>query len=254
MLIHSLLLVVATSATPSVVISKAGELPLSWSVIEQPKSDDDWQCANYSMLEWAVSGDSAQGITISPYEDTPQIKISLPDGDLIGSNFGEFGGSIEWVKHNSSKRVLIAKTNPVAFTQRGNDVYVAVGLAHLSQNDGNIIKLHRANNGSWQFSQILALVEAPSAATRVDDTTWVILTTNGVTKLDLSSLATEQIHHNENWGMLYANSIRTLGNSWLIGARSAVIRITPSETGYTEEWLGPVGSKDSTQSKRKCTP
>jgi len=254
MLIQTLLLASAVTAAPSIVLRDAGQPPKGWAVVQQPKSEAEWTCANYSQLEWVVSGDSAQRASISPYKHASEIRLALSDGELIGTNHGEFGGRIEWAGRDTARRVLVPDNNPVALTRRGDDVFVATGLAHMSNNSGKIIKLHRAGGGLWQVSTVIDLGEAPSAATRIDDVTWMVLTTNGVTKIDLSKLTKERIYRNNNWWMLYANSIRPLGNSWLVGARRAVIRITPGKGSYTEEWLAPASCRSLSGPNCECKP
>lgn len=242
--IHTFLLASAVlAAAPSVVVRNDGQPPKGWVAIGQPENKAEWACANYSQQEWAVSGNSAQSVTISPYKDASEIKLSLPDGELIGINHGEFGGRIEWIGQDGVRRVLVPDGNPVAFTIRGDDVFAATGLSHMGIESGEIIKLHRVHDGTWQVSTVMDLGEAPDAGTRIGDATWILLTTNGVTRVDLHKLTKEQIYHNKNWWMLYANSIRPLGNSWVVGARRAVIQLTPDNGTYAEEWLVPASCK-----------
>lgn len=244
MLTHIFLLTAAVLASaPSVVVRDAEQPPKGWVVIAPPETEAQWRCANYSQQEWVVSGNSAQSVSISPYEHASEIKLTQPDGELIGINHGEFGGRIEWIGQDAVRRVLVPDKNPVAFTIRGDDVFVATGLAHMGIDSGEIIKLHRVRSGTWQVSTVMDLGEAPNAGTRISDVAWILLTTNGVTKVNLLKLTKEQIYRNKNWGMLYANSIRPLGNSWIVGARRAVIKIKPVNGTYAEEWLVPASCK-----------
>ncbi|MDR7133331.1 hypothetical protein J2X06_000515 [Lysobacter niastensis] len=233
----------ATSGPQSVVVDGLGPPPKGWTVIDQPRNEDEWRCSNYSQDEWAVDGKSVHDAVISPYEHAKEVTLELAGGRLIGTNHGEFGGRVEWEARGSLRRVLVASANPVALTRRGNDVFVATGLAHLTLNSGEVLRLRRSDDDSWQLSKVIDLGEAPNAAFRKDETTWIVLTTNGVTRVDLSALTKQQIYRNGNWWLLYGNSIAPLGNSWLIGARRAVIRLTPSAEGYREEWLAPDSCK-----------
>ncbi|QSX79383.1 hypothetical protein [Agrilutibacter solisilvae] len=254
MLIQTLLLAAAVTAAPSIALRDAGLPPKGWTVVQQPKNEAEWICANYSQLEWAVSGDSTQRASISPYKYGSEIRLALSDGELIGTNHGEFGGRIEWAGRDAVPRVLVPDENPVALTRRGEDVFVATGLAHMSHSSGKIIRLRRNGRGSWQVSTVVDLGEAANAATRIDDVTWLVLTTTGLTRIDLSKLTKEQVYRNNNWRMLYANSIRPFGNSWLVGARRAVIRITPDKGRYTEEWLAPAGCRLLSGPNCECSP
>ncbi|SFR85600.1 hypothetical protein SAMN05216570_0036 [Dyella sp. OK004] len=240
MLITPLLLIaLAATVSPPVTIQDASQTPKGWVAIDQPNTDTGWRCANYSRQEWAVAGDLQHGIQVTPHKQTQQITLELTDGTLVGTNHGEFGGAIQWIGRNSPSQVIAPSAHPVAMTTRGSDVFVATGLAHMTLNTGNIIKLHHTKDGSWQTSKVMDLGEAPNAGVRIDDNTWVLLTTNGVTKIDLAKLTKEQIYRNSNWWKLYGNSIQQLGNSWIIGARRAVIRLTPNSNSYAEKWLVP---------------
>ncbi|WP_158879662.1 hypothetical protein [Rhodanobacter sp. L36] len=190
-----------------------------------------------------MSGDSAQSANIAPHENGSEIRLALPDGQLVGINGGEFGGRIEWIGQDGVRRVVVPDKNPVAFTTRGNDIFVATGLFHMGIDSGEIIKLRRTGSGTWQVSTVMNLDEAPDAGARIDDATWMLLTTHGLTQVDLIELTKEPIYRNENWKLLWANSVRPLGDSWLVGARRAVIEITPRGGTFEEKWLIPASCR-----------
>ncbi len=237
MLKHVLIAVALIVPAPEMLISRnAIATPHGWTAISQPVGDN-WRCANSSREEWAVSAGPNNTVQISPHSARVDVRLALPDGELVGTNQGEFGGMIEWVTRDTKRHMVLPDVNPVSFTTRGDDVFVATGLAHLSLDSGAIFRIRRAKNGDWQSSKVIDLGEAPNASFRVGDTSWVVLTTNGVTRIDLQKLTQDRIYRNENWWQLYGNSIVPLGDSWIIGARRAVIRLTPINQSFSEDWL-----------------
>jgi hypothetical protein len=254
MLIHALLLTTAAAASPLVEIYDPQQPPKGWVVINQPGNEAAWSCANYAEHDWAVAGKSNKAVGISPYAYSNKIRLAMPDGELIGTNHGEFGGKIEWAGRDATRQVVVPDKNPVAFAVRGDDVFVATGLAHLSSNVGEIIKLNRARGGAWQASTVMDLGHAPTAGFQVDNDVWMVLTTNGITKVNLSKGTKEPIYRNKNWPWLSTNSMQPAGNGWLVGARRAVISVTPSGNGYREEWLVPSSCKTLRKPDCKCKP
>ncbi|MCX7041697.1 MAG: hypothetical protein NT117_03205 [Gammaproteobacteria bacterium] len=253
MLARVLVLAALASTVPNAtVVRQATRAPGGWAVIA-PAQGSGWQCANRSDQEWAVA-DAADGVRVSPYQASGDARLVLPDGELRGVNQGEFGGSLVWVGKDSRRVTVSTQVNPVALIRRGDDVFVASGLAHLGLASGAVLRLRRSNRGAWQVEKVMDLGEAPYAGVRVDDRTWVIVTSGGVTRIDLSTLAQKRIYQNRNWAMIYPNSIRPLDKAWLIGARRAVLRLAPAGQGYSESWLVPASCKQQLGPGCACQP
>lgn len=241
------------SAREMVISQDASTMPEGWVVISQPVGDN-WQCANSAREEWAVTAGPNNTVQISPYNPSGEVRLALPEGELIGTNQGEFGGKIEWVTRDAKRHMVLSDVNPVSLTTLGEDVFVASGLAHLGLDSGAILRVRREKNGDWQSSKVIDLGEAPNASIRVDDASWVVLTNNGITRIDLRNLTQERIYRNKNWWQLYGNSIAPLGDSWMIGARRAVIRLTPIDQGFSEDWLVSKHCRLLVAPKCECKP
>lgn len=240
MLAKALVMATLASAPMETTLIQAGQVPSGWTVIGLPEGDG-WQCANRAEQEWTIAASSTTTARVTPLVPEPSLetRLELADGVLVGTNHGEFGGKIEWRPRDLPARLVIDRVNPVAMIQRGDDVLIATGLAHMTLDAGEILRLSRAEGGDWVASKALDLGEAPNAATRLDDRTWVILTTKGVSRVDLDSLKSKVIHRNRNWWWIYGNSIVPVGDAWVIGARRAVIRLSPNGDEFVEEWLVP---------------
>ncbi|MGH8030420.1 MAG: hypothetical protein ACREO3_10855 [Arenimonas sp.] len=223
---------------PTLVIRDATHLPPGWRITAPETSADRLLCANNSRSWYAVAVD-AGALRVTGHVERRAAVLVLADGELVGFDFGEFGGRIEWVGHDGAREVVVDDVNPVVMIQHGDDVLVATGLSHLSLDHGDIQRLHRGVDGEWRARKWLDLGAAPAAGYLIDENTWRLVTTQGVLDVHLDSGTTQAIHVNANWGMLYPTSIAPLGDAWFIGARQVVFRLAPGKDGLEEQWLSP---------------
>ena len=171
-------------------------------------------------------------------------------GQLVGSDMGEFGGSIWWRRpdgHHDTLRVQGRDTsgfhadNLHRFILHRGAVYALVGLAHLTLNEGELLLLSR-DGTRWSARQLLSLGGAPRAVTRLGNDTILILTTDSLLSvgLDPARPTRRALHGNGTWSYTYPSSmIQDRAGLIYIGMRGAVVRLTPAERGYKEDWLVP---------------
>jgi hypothetical protein len=212
----------------------------AWKAVAPPATDAQWQCANASAQEWRVqAGTRGELLFAHAPGGIAALSFRMPDGGrLVGTDRGEFGGSVDWVSDAGDQRLQLLETNPVAFTLYRGDVYIASGLSHLGVEYGTIHRLHRQGPGRWQIDKVLDLGEAPGAALAKNET-WTLATGTGVVNVDLRTLALTRVHTNRQWGQVHPTSLQQREGRWFVGARSAVIRLTPTGDGWREEWLLP---------------
>jgi hypothetical protein len=115
------------------------------------------------------------------------IVLALRGGRLIGTNAGEFGGAIEWEATGTSARTMILRCNPVAFVTAPSGVFAVEGLAHLSISRGRLLKLVRSG-GTWKVKDVVDLGAAPKSVALVGSETLRIVTTDGVTEVNLKKM------------------------------------------------------------------
>ena len=215
--------------------------PAGWVEISPPTDEEGWTCANWSRDAWRVESDgTGSNMWIQRAEPkSREIVLPLQDGRLIGMNQGEFGGAIAWEATGASERMVILQGNPVAFVTSPSGVFVAEGLAHLSLSQGRLLQLIWAGE-RWNVKNVVDLGAAPQAVTLVGPTTLLIVTTDGVTEVDLDKRVAIPVFTNKRWVSLYGNSIvRLSSGAILIGMRRAVIKLSPTATGFTERWWVP---------------
>src|SRR2546428_9232827 len=116
--------------------------------------------------------------------------------------------------------------------------FACANLSPVSR--GRLFKLGQTG-GQWTAVQVVDLGEAPDAVRLVGPTTLLVLTTSGVTQVDLAKQAATILFTNQQWrGYMHGNSIvRTSSGAILIGMVRAVVVLAPSSSGFTEAWWVP---------------
>ncbi len=216
-------------------------VPPGWTVISPPVTEEGWLCANWARQQWSVEVAESGAVRIDQATGRGgPITLQMQGGRLIGTNRGEFGGALEWEPAGSSRRELILRGNPVAFVASPAGLFLAEGLAHLTISRGRLFKLGQTG-GQWTAVQVVDLGEAPDAVRLVGPTTLLVLTTSGVTQVDLAKQAATILFTNQQWrGYMHGNSIvRTSSGAILIGMVRAVVVLAPSSSGFTEAWWVP---------------
>jgi hypothetical protein len=221
------------------VLDPATGAPHGWLVLPAPTDDSQVECAQHQHDAWDVDTGSDGALEVRPARDVSGFHLTLPGGELVGVNHGEFGGALEWIGSDGAQQVVRPDANPVAATRYGEDVFVADGLDHLGSDQGRVYRLHRGDDGTWKSEIWVELGKAPVAAYRADASTWRLATTHGVTDIDLTARRQRDVHTNPRWARLYPGSLQRSGDTWFIGARYVVLRLTPSPDGYREDWLAP---------------
>jgi hypothetical protein len=237
--------------------SRPAGLPAGWVAIDPPAPKTPAaECASWAEDDWAVS--------LSRDSTAVQISRSLPPnsrwsrdtiytvgGFLTGIDVGEFGGAIWWQGRDGLlDSVRVSGRNPAKyyadnlkglFLHRGQP-YALVGLAHLGASTGELLALNRDPGGRWRAKQVLDLGGAPEAYTWVSADTILVLTPDSVLAVDLAvgTARRRALHGSKVWWIAYpATLVRHGSGVFYIGLRGAVGRLTPTGSGYLEEWLVP---------------
>lgn len=228
-------------------------------------SDLQIQCSGWSVTNWYVSfqNDSVEyssdwkpqegvissdelSFKVEADSDVPGsynggIIFPVVDGYLVAFNAGEWGGSLWWYSKDGLRRNKLLSEHINYFIKTENGLFAIGGLAHLSFDSGQIIKLEE-NNGTWSQKKIQDLDSAPNGFFYEGNDSYLILTNksilrfsekNGISKVYLSI-------EGERFPYSYATSIvkDNTGNLYL-GMRYAIIKLSPQDEFYSEEWLIP---------------
>jgi len=100
--------------------------------------------------------------------------LSFQDGKLVGSNFGEHGGSLSW-RPESGESIEIINFNVVAILRDGEDAVAILGLAHMGFDDGYAVSLARRAAGSWTVTRTMQLLARPEAVAALKNGRFAVL-------------------------------------------------------------------------------
>lgn len=99
----------------------------------------------------------------TPIEQTPHVALRVDGGWLVGGDRGEWGGELVFVGDDGRFQEIL-DDNVEDIHRLGDGIVAIVGLAHMSLNDGAIMKLERAADGQWQAHRWRVLPGAPGGS------------------------------------------------------------------------------------------
>ena len=223
----ALLALTAQAAPPySTDVSKWAEVP-----IPSHKNEVEYQlwyyASNYSRLEWRVfERDGAPhaklvvDATPEPKERPGFIPVAgefrgesaycafarVDDGWLVGFNKGEFGAALYWFSADGKRNYKISDHQVWQFFHLPDGVYAVEGLAHLTMNEGSLIRITRADSRShWQARTVVRLPAAPQAGSVMSDGTLILALHDALVRIDRNHTVHTLLAHSP-WESLYPNS------------------------------------------------
>jgi hypothetical protein len=114
-------------------------------------------------IDLAARFPEVEGAGASLAEEATAIE-ALHRGWVVGTDIGEFGGSLWWIDRRGRARHLVS-ANVRDIVQLGGDLYAVQGLAHLGSDQGSLIRIEDTPRGV----QVHHALELPS----YPETWWV---------------------------------------------------------------------------------
>jgi hypothetical protein len=243
-------------------------IPEGWYVYPDSKLKDPdentLRCFNYSHNEWQViSEDEEVKITrqTGKKTDVPSLPPSLEHqpgmpgltvnaglrsatnyghGWLLAYDGGEFGGGLWLTNEEGSVTKRILNDNVRAVVPIEGGILVLSGLAHMSLNFGNAFIFANPNGLNINLQYSVHLDGAPSAYAKEADGSVLFVTTYGLCRITKSGEVQRLIYFPKWTRMQYPNSMVVgTDGAIFIGMRMFVLRLSPTPTGYNEDWLLP---------------
>jgi len=217
--------------------------PTGWKIVAPPVDESTVAtCMTSTRRPYrvALSRDSSI-LIISPDSALQRLADTLrvDGGRLIAFDGGEFGGRISW-QPDSGAEQRVASVNSRALIQIRDTVWALAGLAHLTSNKGELIRLERVANG-WQIGETRNLGAAPQAIVRLPSDTLLVLAVGRLVLIPPSHRP-QILHENRMWIYTYpSNLVRDRGGAIYLGMQAGVVRLSPKEESYKEDWLVPNG-------------
>lgn len=237
-------LAIAACGRPSSPAS--AELPPGFVVIAAPDSASPTAvCAAYSELNWAVSlGPDDALVRVGPAMrdrtfDVDADEVRFPDGRLVATDVGEFGGGVTWDRDGRRDTVTVWNQNVMRLLRRGDTVIGVGGLAHLSLDYGSLVRFTRAPQG-WRAAKLVDLGSAPSALQEIGGDSLIVLTQKNLQVIDLRKGTQRVVYANPSWPIAYPSSlVRDATGRIYVGLRHAVARVEFDRGKTREQWLVP---------------
>ena len=92
------------------------------------------------------------------FERSPKRNLEIPfaDGELVGTNRGEWGGNLKWKQHNGSEIILVDRNTIDIFPV--DDGFVSLhGIGHLGINYGFAVHVKSEEDGLFRVEEIARL-------------------------------------------------------------------------------------------------
>lgn len=184
----------------------------------------DLQRLNWSNEEYEVSILSGKLVYSKPSKRADNVK-ALPNGKLVASNQGEFGGGLyQHFEKGKGSRKIIAGNFHSFFDCRGR-TYVLDGLAHLTLNSGRVWNIYEMN-GVWHLGKSIEVGGSPYTFCFKNDTSIYLVTPTTLLDVNLETSQVKIIVRNAFWDGQYPNSIVKISDSTLwLGMRGGILKI-----------------------------
>ena len=248
---------------------KISSTPFGWVRYPKPLPESPiMRCANYSQNDWRVINEAGNiDIRLDTEFDRinplpPQINsnavavsnvreryvLKVEDGWLVGLNGGEFGGGLWWFSTDANDTLKLSDDRILGLSKCAKGVLALSGISHMGREAGKVI-LITGMGRSQKVSLLADLHIMPRAFTVESPDSWLIITSSKL--LRLKTTGEVKALFTTDYRLLYPNSMALLSSGVLyVGMRHFITSLTPSETGYREDWFVP---KDCTKFKLQNT-
>jgi hypothetical protein len=137
-----------------------------------------------SKKEFSVNNENGKlVITKTKHSDT--VRFNLPKGKLVGTDYGEWGGSLMFVPNDTTeKEIRITNGNIRFIFECRGKIYCLEGLYHLSFHYGGMYQIDTLN-GVFTYTKVLDFDYPPDAYAVYTDTILVASHGNLYRVLDL---------------------------------------------------------------------
>jgi hypothetical protein len=229
--------------------------PSKWIAVPPPlPGSPQWYAANNAYCAWGVSLQNGRAHVewIDPKLSNPNAPAFLKpttsslcarrveDGWLVGSDSGEWGGSLSWYSADGGESYGVPNGGQVRFfleTSRG--LLAFAGLDHLGTSEGKALLVKRANaTQRWSAELFANLPEAPYAAVSDTERSFLLVTSSQLLHIALEG-QTKVLMQNAFWDGLYPNSAVMDAAGLYIGMRHGVARIVGDDQKIVTQWLLP---------------
>jgi hypothetical protein len=189
------------------------------------------------MTEWYAVPASDGGVALVPLGcDEPDSRVRVADGALVGTDGGEWGGSVSWVSADGASSYEIVEGNIKGLHARGSRIVALAGAAMVG--GGTIYELELDARGRWQVAHRTVLEPtSPEALAAAPSGGLLIAADDGLLRYDRGQVT--RLHTAAPTWPLPSSVVVTKDGVIYVGMRFGVARLTPRDGQYVEEFLVP---------------
>ena len=114
----------------------------------------------FSSLLWSNPLATKQSGCPLPSATKASMQVKLRAGTLSGSDMGEFGGKLEWMRAGHSPNLLLEKNVSGILKLSDHSAWVVTGLSHLSMEYAALYRVQTTHDGKLTISHLLNLPTA----------------------------------------------------------------------------------------------
>lgn len=209
-----------------------------WAKVENEPTADAvlLRQAEKSFCFWQTSQQAGK-ITVSQQRILNQprqaIRAQTPNGTLLGSNRGEWGGELTLSKSKEDLPQKILDGDVLQITPTQDGFLIVTGS--LPSNKGALWLYSKSSNRGWAAEKKAVSRGYPLAVLETAKGTW-LATGDSIYLFDEKF----EVHNHSDmpWLELHPNSIASDSNGVVyVGMQAFVVRLTPTSTGYKREWF-----------------
>jgi hypothetical protein len=187
--------------------------------------------AEESSCIWQI-GQRAGKVTVSRQtilnEHPQEIRVQTPNGTLIGSNHGEWGGALTISKGEGNPPLKLLDGDVLKIFPAREGFLIITGS--LPSNEGALWLYSKSINRGWTIEKKADLLGYPLAAYETTSGVW-LATGDSIYLLD--DKFEVQNHNDMPWLQLHPNSIAADNSGAVyVGMQAFVVRLTPTWNGY----------------------
>jgi hypothetical protein len=197
------------------------------------------QQAEASQCVWRVARDAnTRRITIQQTmrgaHEVHVVRLQTEAGLLVGTNDGEWGGSLSLTDENGILRKRLLDKNVLQLLPSKSGVLVFTGLLHLGSDEGAVWLYSKGGDSTWSIRKIDDLNGKPSAVSSNNGDALAV-GGHGVYRLDQALSLTEIPLP---FTQILPNSIAEDADGRIyVGMNAFVVRLVPAKSGYSHEWF-----------------
>jgi hypothetical protein len=238
----------------------AQDIPDGWTPFSSAIDETARFCGSYAERDWEVkleegrlkvsewAGDSIKEAAL-PFTITngsseaglegDRYAEKVDDGWLVGFDAGEWGGALWWFSEDGRIRKKLTDENITGFVRLSAGIFALAGLVHLQDWGGKVLRVEKNEGDGWKATEFADLTSAPVASVVESPESILVLTWARLVRVRMSS-GTVEVISKTNYEDLNPNSL-ALGttDTIFVGMRHFITRLTPTGTGYKEEWFVP---------------